>query len=42
MSDRALAQRMGNSRRERAVTHFGWPAVARKTVELYGDLLSGS
>jgi glycosyltransferase involved in cell wall biosynthesis len=28
--------------RERALMHFGWPAIARKTVDLYDRLLGGS
>jgi len=31
---------MGKAGRERAVTNFGWPAIARQTVELYDGLLS--
>ena len=42
LSDRTLAGRMAKAGRQRAVKHFGWPAIARQTVELYGDLLSGS
>jgi len=35
-----LAARMGKAGRARAVTNFGWPAIARQTVELYDGLLS--
>jgi starch synthase len=41
MSDAALAFRMGKAGRRRAVREFGWPAIAARTVELYGELLSG-
>jgi starch synthase len=41
MSDAALASRMGKAGRRRAVREFGWPAIAARTVELYGELLSG-
>jgi starch synthase len=34
-----LAERMGRAGRERVVRHFGWPAVASKTLELYESLL---
>jgi alpha-maltose-1-phosphate synthase len=36
--DRAAA--MGRAGRERAVTEFGWDAIARRTVELYRSLLA--
>jgi starch synthase len=36
--ERAAA--MGRAGRERAVTEFGWPAIARRTVELYQSLLA--
>src|ERR1700681_871183 len=39
MSDAALAARMGKAGRERVVSHFGWPAIASKTSELYNSLL---
>ncbi len=39
LSDPALAARMGKAGRERVVRHFGWPAIAAKTVELYESLL---
>ena len=34
-----LAARMGKAGRKRVVEHFGWPAVASRTVELYETLL---
>ena len=39
LSNPNLAARMGKAGRERAVTSFGWPAIARQTVELYDSLL---
>ncbi len=39
MSDPALAARMGKAGRQRVLQHFGWPAIAAKTVELYDSLL---
>jgi alpha-maltose-1-phosphate synthase len=39
MTDAALATRMGKAGRERVVSHFGWPAIASKTSELYNSLL---
>ncbi len=37
--DTDLAARMGRAGRERVVRHFGWPAVASKTLKLYESLL---
>ncbi|HXN90900.1 MAG TPA: hypothetical protein VN906_05385, partial [Candidatus Sulfotelmatobacter sp.] len=37
--DTDLAARMGKAGRQRVVRHFGWPAVASKTLELYESLL---
>jgi starch synthase len=34
------AETMGCAGRERAVSEFGWPAIARRTVELYDSLLN--
>jgi alpha-maltose-1-phosphate synthase len=39
LSDPDLATKMGKAGRERVVRHFGWPAIAVKTVELYDSLL---
>jgi len=39
LSDPALAARMGMAGRQRVLQHFGWPAIASKTVELYDSLL---
>jgi starch synthase len=40
LSDSALAARMGKAGRQRVLRHFGWPAVASRTAELYDSLLS--
>ncbi len=39
LSDPDLAARMGKAGRERVLRHFGWPAIAARTVELYDSLL---
>jgi len=39
LSDPALAARMGKAGRSRVLQHFGWPAIAARTVELYDSLL---
>jgi starch synthase len=39
LSDPALATRMGKAGRERVLRHFGWPAIAATTVELYDSIL---
>jgi starch synthase len=39
LGDPATARRMGAAGRERAVTEFGWDAVARRTVLLYREIL---
>jgi starch synthase len=38
LSDPNLAARMGKAGRERVLRHFGWPAIAARTVELYESL----
>jgi starch synthase len=38
-ADPGLAERMGRAGRERAVAHFGWDAIAVRTVELYRSLV---
>src|SRR6202171_611171 len=38
--DPNLAARMGKAGRERVLQHFGWPAIASQTVQLYETLLS--
>jgi alpha-maltose-1-phosphate synthase len=38
LSDAPLALRMGKAGRERVVQHFGWPKIAKRTVELYASL----
>jgi starch synthase len=40
--DPALAEAMGRAGRERAVTEFGWHAVAEQTAALYSELVSAS
>ena len=40
MSDTALAVKMGRAGRQRVLRHFGWPAIAARTVELYDSLIS--
>lgn len=40
MNDAALAARMGKAGRARVLKHFGWPAIASRTAELYDSLLS--
>ena len=39
LSDPPLAARMGKAGRERVLGHFGWPAIAARTVELYDSLV---
>jgi starch synthase len=39
LSDPALAAKMGKAGRRRVLQHFGWPAIAAKTVELYESLM---
>jgi len=38
LRDPALAATMGKAGRERVLRHFGWPAIASRTVELYDSL----
>ena len=37
----ALWRAMGEAGRRRAVEHFGWDAIARRTVDLYESLVRG-
>ena len=39
MADRARREAMGRAGRRRAVEHFGWDTIARRTVELYKSLI---
>ena len=39
ISDSGLATKMGKAGRERVMQHFGWPAIAARTLELYESLL---
>ncbi|TDU91545.1 starch synthase [Kribbella voronezhensis] len=41
VADPAKAEAMGKAGRARAVSDFGWDAVANRTVELYQSLLGG-
>jgi starch synthase len=40
LEDPSRAATMGRAGRERAVADFGWDAIARRTVELYDDVVS--
>jgi alpha-maltose-1-phosphate synthase len=40
LGDPTLAAKMGKAGRERVLKHFGWPAIAAQTVQLYDGLLS--
>ena len=40
LSDSDLATKMGKAGRQRVLDHFGWPAIASRTSELYESLLS--
>jgi len=39
LRDPTLAATMGKAGRERVLRHFGWPAIASRTIELYDSLL---
>jgi glycogen synthase len=39
MADPALRERMAKAGRRRVEEHFGWPAIARRTVDLYERVL---
>ena len=41
MANESLRKQMGKAGRRRVEEHFGWDAIARRTVELYGSLLAG-
>jgi starch synthase len=41
LRDPERAARMGAAGRERVLAEFGWPAIARRTVEVYGAVLAG-
>ena len=41
MADPARSEAMGRAGRQRAVEHFGWDAIARRTVDLYRTLVPG-
>jgi starch synthase len=40
LSNAELADRMGKAGRQRVLRHFGWPAIAARTLELYDSLLT--
>lgn len=40
MNNAGLAARMGKAGRARVLEHFGWPAIASRTAELYESLLT--
>jgi starch synthase len=40
LADPPRAAAMGTAGRERVLAEFGWPAVARETVELYSAVLA--
>jgi starch synthase len=40
LNDTSLAAAMGQAGRERVVRHFGWPAIASQTVQLYDSLIT--
>ncbi|MBD2760313.1 glycogen synthase [Yimella sp. cx-573] len=42
VSDRAEAERRGVAGRERAVEHFGWDAIAKKTRKAYEEVVAAS
>ncbi len=42
LKDPTLATNMGKAGRKRVLQHFGWPAIASKTVQLYETLLSSA
>ncbi|WP_394428705.1 glycogen synthase [Streptomyces sp. SGAir0957] len=42
VGDPGAARRMGEAGRERAAAEFGWAAIARRTVEVYGEILDGA
>jgi starch synthase len=39
LGDPTLAAKMGKAGRARVLEHFGWPAIASHTVQLYERLL---
>ncbi len=41
MRDAPRRTAMGQAGRRRAVDHFGWDAIARRTVDLYESLIGG-
>ena len=39
LDDPARARAMGEAGRKRVLAHFGWPAIAKTTTDLYRSLL---
>jgi starch synthase len=39
LSEPTLAKQMGKAGRQRVLRHFGWPAIAARTLELYDSIL---
>jgi starch synthase len=39
LRDPALAERMGKAGRQRVVDHFSWTSIAKKTLEMYQELI---
>ena len=39
MNDPSLLQQYGEAGRNRAIDHFGWPAIATQTIELYQSVI---
>ncbi|MFF3492226.1 glycogen synthase [Streptomyces sp. NPDC002795] len=42
VADPGAARAMGEAGRERAAAEFGWGAIARRTVEVYEEILNGT
>ncbi len=42
VGDPGAARRMGEAGRERAAAEFGWGAIARRTVDVYEEILNGT
>jgi starch synthase len=40
VADPARARQMGRAGRQRAAREFGWDAVAARTLDIYGSLIS--
>lgn len=42
VADPGAARAMGEAGRERAAAEFGWDAIARRTVDVYQEILNGT